>query len=373
MVRARAAAGILVAGGPACSGCCSAGRRAAGRLRWCWPRRSGWQLYQPVPRWTTGCATAARAMPPDAGGVWGDVVTQVVRLHRRKRFHKQRLLRGVPRAAPLHRCACPTAWSCSTLRRRSSGSTAWPAACLGSSAVRTWASASQPGARPGVRALPGEGRIQRAAARHALRPAPELSLSFQVVPYGGGQRLMLVRDVTRQVRLEAMRKDFVANASHELRSPLTVITGYLETLEQDEQIGSRAARAARRDAPPGRAHERDRRATCWSCRAWIEPASEAVGEPVDVGALVEPAAQGRAGAAAATRTVTLKVESAAQPAGRGGGDPLRLRQPAWTTPPSTRPPEGSDRDALVDRRLGRAGISRSATPASAYPRSTCRA
>jgi len=38
------------------------------------------------------------------------------------------------------------------------------------------------------------------------------------------------------VRLEAMRKDFVANASHELRSPLTVISGYLETLSQDEGI-----------------------------------------------------------------------------------------------------------------------------------------
>jgi two-component system phosphate regulon sensor histidine kinase PhoR len=35
------------------------------------------------------------------------------------------------------------------------------------------------------------------------------------------------------MRLEAVRRDFVANASHELRSPLTVISGYLETLSQD--------------------------------------------------------------------------------------------------------------------------------------------
>jgi two-component system phosphate regulon sensor histidine kinase PhoR len=47
---------------------------------------------------------------------------------------------------------------------------------------------------------------------------------------------LLVRDVTRQAQLETMRKDFVANASHELRSPLTVISGYLETLSLDEQI-----------------------------------------------------------------------------------------------------------------------------------------
>jgi two-component system phosphate regulon sensor histidine kinase PhoR len=33
-----------------------------------------------------------------------------------------------------------------------------------------------------------------------------------------------------------MRKDFVANASHELRSPLTVISGYLETLSQDPAL-----------------------------------------------------------------------------------------------------------------------------------------
>jgi two-component system phosphate regulon sensor histidine kinase PhoR len=66
--------------------------------------------------------------------------------------------------------------------------------------------------------------------------AAEQYLSLQIVPYGAGQLLMLVRDVTREARLEAMRKDFVANASHELRSPLTVISGYLETLAQDTEI-----------------------------------------------------------------------------------------------------------------------------------------
>jgi two-component system, OmpR family, phosphate regulon sensor histidine kinase PhoR len=63
-----------------------------------------------------------------------------------------------------------------------------------------------------------------------------LYLSLQVVPYGEGQQLLLVRDVSHQMRLEAMRKDFVANASHELRSPLTVISGYLETLSQDPML-----------------------------------------------------------------------------------------------------------------------------------------
>jgi two-component system phosphate regulon sensor histidine kinase PhoR len=61
-------------------------------------------------------------------------------------------------------------------------------------------------------------------------------LSLQVAPYGDGQLLLLVSDVSRQMRLEAVRRDFVANASHELRSPLTVISGYLETLGQDPAL-----------------------------------------------------------------------------------------------------------------------------------------
>ena len=64
----------------------------------------------------------------------------------------------------------------------------------------------------------------------------ELQLLIRMVPYGSSRRLMLVRDVTRIYNLEQMRKDFVANVSHELRSPLTVIMGYLEEIEDDELL-----------------------------------------------------------------------------------------------------------------------------------------
>jgi two-component system phosphate regulon sensor histidine kinase PhoR len=70
-------------------------------------------------------------------------------------------------------------------------------------------------------------------------PAPREDvgwLTVQLIPYGKDQRLAIVRDITREVSLERTRRDFVANASHELRSPLTVISGYLDTLADDVEI-----------------------------------------------------------------------------------------------------------------------------------------
>ncbi len=56
-------------------------------------------------------------------------------------------------------------------------------------------------------------------------------LHVQIIPYGTDQRLAIIRDVTNEKNVERTRRDFVANASHELRSPLTVISGYLEALQ----------------------------------------------------------------------------------------------------------------------------------------------
>lgn len=61
-------------------------------------------------------------------------------------------------------------------------------------------------------------------------------LAVQIIPYGKDQRLAIIRDVTREMQLERTRRDFVANASHELRSPLTVIGGYLDALAEDEDL-----------------------------------------------------------------------------------------------------------------------------------------
>ncbi len=58
----------------------------------------------------------------------------------------------------------------------------------------------------------------------------DITLEIQLVLFGDHQKLLTCRDVSQLEKLEAMRRDFIANVSHELRTPLTVVGGFLETL-----------------------------------------------------------------------------------------------------------------------------------------------
>ncbi len=84
-------------------------------------------------------------------------------------------------------------------------------------------------------------------------PIAGRTLQIQRVPYGQAEELLITRDISPMVRLETTRRDFVANVSHELKTPLTVIGGFIETLldhdfapEQQRQVlqtmGQQAAR-----------------------------------------------------------------------------------------------------------------------------------
>ena len=57
------------------------------------------------------------------------------------------------------------------------------------------------------------------------------TLSIQVVPFGVEERLLISRNITQVEAVARMRRDFIANVSHELKTPLTVVSGFLETLQ----------------------------------------------------------------------------------------------------------------------------------------------
>jgi two-component system, OmpR family, phosphate regulon sensor histidine kinase PhoR len=177
---------------------------------------------------------------PDYDGVWGDVVSIVNRIDRRKQFHKKRvveLLRefrrlttAMPDGAVLLNQDNEIVWFneraaqwLKLKRKRDIGIrienllrhpdfVEYVKQVLAGEGPET----------PPVVLMPGEMNQWISAYLVHTREAP--------------QRLLIVRDMTLQVLLETMRKEFVANASHELRSPLTVISGYLDTLGDDEQL-----------------------------------------------------------------------------------------------------------------------------------------
>ncbi len=59
---------------------------------------------------------------------------------------------------------------------------------------------------------------------------PGLALEVRVVEFEPARSILITRDITQRERVDAVRRDFIANVSHELRTPLTVVNGFLETL-----------------------------------------------------------------------------------------------------------------------------------------------
>ena len=64
-----------------------------------------------------------------------------------------------------------------------------------------------------------------------MGPNSSLSLMIQAFPFGQKRHLLLIQNVTDLQKADAMRRDFVANVSHEMRTPITVLMGFLETVQ----------------------------------------------------------------------------------------------------------------------------------------------
>ncbi len=171
--------------------------------------------------------------PPDVVGLWGEVVTKVVRLHRRKRFHKQRLLdvfrelRRSTAAMPDGVVILNSQWEILWFNRMAGKLLELRRKVdLGMRIINLIRDPAL------VRYLEaGDFQEPLVIGRGA---GSRVHLSFQIVPYSGTQRLMLVRDVSRQVALESMRQTSWPMPRTNCAPPLTVVTGYLETLLQED-------------------------------------------------------------------------------------------------------------------------------------------
>ncbi|MDX1434620.1 MAG: phosphate regulon sensor histidine kinase PhoR [Gammaproteobacteria bacterium] len=170
---------------------------------------------------------------PDAGA-WAPIAHDLARLVRRNRRQKERLRKVIARFQAASEAAPDGAV---VLRER--GEILW----LNSAAerllgLRATHDVGHPIANlvrsPAFTSYLGKERFDEPLEMSSQADL-RLRLLIRVVPYGEDLHLMMVRDITRLHRLEEMRRDFVANVSHELRSPLTVIMGYLETMSDDPQ------------------------------------------------------------------------------------------------------------------------------------------
>ena len=145
--------------------------------------------------------------PPDFHGVWGDVVALVMRIYRRKQYHKQRIVQ--------------------VFREFRRMTTAVPdgIVVLGPEREIQWFN------RNAARLLALRRKVDFGQRIENLIRQPdfvryldrgdyampvvvravfdsEVHLALHLIAYGAGQRLLIVRDVTREIRLEAMRKAF---------------------------------------------------------------------------------------------------------------------------------------------------------------------
>ena len=318
-------------------------------------------------RWLRARATRAA---PHFGGLWGEVVAIVDRLYRRKVYHKRRtlaLLREFRRMT--------TAMPDGAILLGPNGEILWF-----NRAASRWLELKRK-ADYGLRIDnlvrdAGFRRVPRARRRGSPAADPvhqerRAWLSFRLVTTNPtGPQLLLVRDVTTEARLESMRKDFVANASHELRSPLTVVSGYLDSLAEDPALDPAwqgpVQEMRRQSERMGRIVHDLLELSRLEAGARSGPGSRRRGRHA------RAAAQGDRRAA---RTHGAGVRARSTRDGMLLGSETELHSifsNLLSNAAKYTPADGRDRRALVDRRARRP-MSSSATPVSGSRRSTSRA
>lgn len=94
-------------------------------------------------------------------------------------------------------------------------------------------------------------RIEREVSIPKSRTHPEHTLYLRIAPLRNGLVLLLVEDLTEERRLDAVRRDFVANISHELKTPvgaLSLLAEAIESAVDDPDMVQHFAHRIRREA-----------------------------------------------------------------------------------------------------------------------------
>jgi two-component system phosphate regulon sensor histidine kinase PhoR len=76
-----------------------------------------------------------------------------------------------------------------------------------------------------------EKAISRRMVSHEIDGQETLALELTLAPAGPGRRLLVLRDLRNLEDVERKRRDFVANASHEMKTPIAALVGLLDLLE----------------------------------------------------------------------------------------------------------------------------------------------
>ncbi len=192
-----------------------------------------WQLYH-LYRLETWLRNPAAELPRDALGLWGVIYPRLHRIRRQSRARKKRLNKVIKEFRKSTK-ALPDGGVVLSEENDIIWMNAAAQAFLGLHKEDRGQRLENFLRAPEFVAYLREGDFGQ-PLRMDSPVDPEIKLSVQVVPYGKTQRLLLAKDITTEVRLEKVRRSFVANASHELRSPLTVVTGYLDALLEDPEL-----------------------------------------------------------------------------------------------------------------------------------------
>ena len=195
----------------------------------------GWTLIQ-IRSFEHWIRTGAKAdSAPNANGIWELIVQNIYRSQKRDTQHKAKL-KDILRRFETTISALPYA----TITLNSQFEIEWvngaASATLGVEKKRDEGQridnlVRKPEMQQLINASGKNNSVQMASPVDS-----NIMLMVSCVTFGENQKLITAKDISQILAVQKLRKAFISNASHELRTPVTVISGYLEMIAADPDL-----------------------------------------------------------------------------------------------------------------------------------------